>query len=194
MTYNAQAPASSRATTFVGGKTGRLLVVSHTTISGEPIERVDAVDMIAGFVKEPPAEAIWTLRGVATNDRYTTRAEKTTLIRKQAPIGRPEAILSALVLLRKRSEWWALTQDERREILEEDLHHIAIGLRYLPAVARRLLHCRDLEDQAPFDFLAYLDYAPVDGVAFDDMMDLFRKTKEWAFMDREIDIRLARID
>ena len=132
------------------------------------------------------------LYGVATNDRYTTRVEKAELIRKQAPIGRPEATRSALILLRKRAEWWALTQDDRRRILEEDSHHIAIGLRYLPAVARRLLHCRDLEDEAPFDFIGFLDFAPESEAPFDDMLGQLRATKEWSYMDREIDIRLVR--
>ena len=192
MTEIVKASANSRATTFIGGKTGSMAVVSFTTLSGPPIACVSAVHMIAGITAHPPADAAWALHGVATNDRYTTRAEKSELTAKQTPIGRPEATRSALILLRKRAEWWALTQDERRAILEEDSHHIAIGMRYLPAVARRLLHCRDLGDDAPFDFLGYLDYAPESGAAFDEMMDRLRATKEWSFMDREIDIRLAK--
>lgn len=97
-----------------------MLVVSHTTLTGQPIARVDAIDMIAGVAATPPAGAVWILHGVATNDRYTTRSEKIDLNSKQAPIGRSEATRSALLLLRKRAEWWAFTQDERRKILEED--------------------------------------------------------------------------
>lgn len=67
-------------------------------------------------------------------------------------------------------------------------------MQYLPAVARRLLHCRDLDEQAPFDFLGYLDYAPDSETAFDEMLDRLRATKEWSFMDREIDIRMTRAD
>ena len=73
-----------------------------------------------------------------------------------------------------------------------DSHHIAIGMRYLPAVARRLLHCRDLDDQAPFDFIGYLDFSPENEAAFDEMLSQLRATREWSFMDREIDIRLVR--
>ena len=98
---------------------GSMLVVSHTTISGQPIARVDAVDMIRGIARDLPADAVWAFHGVASNDRYTTRVEKPKLIRKQAPIGRPEATCSALILLRKRAQWWTLTQDDRRRILEE---------------------------------------------------------------------------
>lgn len=192
MTANGRTRANARATTFVGGKTGSMLVVSQTTISGQPIARVDGIDMITGIAADLPADAAWALHGVTSNDRYTTRVEKTELTSKQAPVGRPEATSAALILLRKRAEWWALTQDERRTILEEDSHHIAIGMRYLPAVARRLLHCRDLDDEAPFDFIGFLDFAPESEVAFDKMLDQLRATREWSFMDREIDIRLTK--
>ena len=185
-------PPSSRATTFIGGGAGILSVFSHTTISGPPVASVDRVDMVDGVTAELPAGAAWALHGVTSNDRYTTRVEKTELTRKQVPIGRAEATFAALILLRKRAEWWALTQDERRSILEEDSHHIAIGMRYLPAVARRLLHCRDLGREAPFDFIGFLDFAPDSEAAFDRMLDQLRATREWSFMDREIDIRLTK--
>ena len=185
-------PPNSRATTFIGGRTGSMSVVSHTTISGRPVARVDGVDMVAGVTADLPAGALWALHGVTSNDRYTTRVEKAELTSKQAPVGRPEATSAALILLRKRAEWWALSQDERRTILEEDSQHIAIGMRYLPAVARRLLHCRDLGNEAPFDFIGFLDFAPESQTAFDRMLDQLRATREWSFMDREIDIRLTK--
>ena len=189
-----QAPANPRAFSFIAGGEGGLRVLSHTTLSGPPLARADAIQMVPGVVADLPAGAVWALHGVATNDRYTTREEKSELMAKQAPIGRAEATSSALILLRKNAEWWAMTQDERRQILEAQSHHIAIGMRYLPAVARRLLHCRDLDQEAPFDFLGFLDFAPADAAAFDDMLAQLRATREWSFMDREIDIRLTRAD
>jgi hypothetical protein len=192
MTDSTWPSANPRLTSFVGGAYGTLRVVSQTVLAGQPIDRVERVEMIPGLPESPPAGSVWVLHGVATNDRYTTRPEKSELVSKQAAIGRVEATSAALILLRKRAEWWVLTQDERRAILEEDSHHIAIGMRYLPAVARRLLHCRDLADDAPFDFIGYLDFAPENGAAFDDMLGQLRATHEWSFMDREIDIRLER--
>ena len=182
--------ANERLTTFVGGYAGSLVVLSHSTLAGPPITRVARVEMLTGPVQERPPTATWTLCGIATNDRYTTRPEKDALLRQQAHIGRTEATQAALILLKKRDDWWALTQDERRTILEEDSHHIAIGLRYLPAVARKLLHCRDLGGGAPFDFLGFLDFAPVHISAFEDMLGELRTTKEWSFMEREVDVRL----
>ncbi len=193
MTIGRWDPANSRASTFVGGKAGAMLVVSQNTRSGQPIAPAERIDVIAGISAEAPDEAVWSLCGVTTNDRYTTRSEKAELISRQAPIGRPEATSAALILLRKNAEWWAMSQDERRTILEENSHHIAIGLRYLPGVARRLLHCRDLGFDAPFDFIGLLDYAPAYEMAFDEMLGQLRATKEWTFMEREVDIRLVKI-
>ncbi|NKJ03823.1 chlorite dismutase family protein [Rhizobium sp. SG741] len=181
-----------RATTFVGGNQGEWIVGSQRALLGSPLAAVSRVAMLSGNGPAEASGAAWVLRGVATNDRYTTRDEKRSLVERQAPIGRPEATRAALILLRKSADWWAMTQDERRAVLEEQSHHIAIGLRFLPAVARRLLHCRDLEMDAPFDFLGFLDFAPADEPAFEDMLSELRATKEWSFMEREIDIRLAK--
>jgi hypothetical protein len=79
---------------------------------------------------------------------------------------------------------------ERRAILEERSAHIAIGLRYLPAVARRLYQSRDLGE--PFDFLTRFEYAPVDTAPFDDLVHQLRLTEEWRYVEREVDIRLQR--
>ena len=65
-----------------------------------------------------------------------------------------------------------------------------MGLEYLPAVARRLHHSRDLE--GPFDFLTWFEYAPRDAEAFEELVGRLRETEEWAYVEREVDIRLAR--
>lgn len=80
----------------------------------------------------------------------------------------------------------------RRKIFEEQSSHVKIGLRYLPAVARRLHHCRDLGENEPFDFLTWFEYAPADEAAFDQLASALRSSVEWEYVDREIDIRLLR--
>ena len=75
-------------------------------------------------------------------------------------------------------------------IFEEESHHIAIGLEYLPAIARRLHHSRELGE--PFDFLTWFEYAPEYMDAFEQLVLRLRDTKEWKYVDREIDIRLVR--
>jgi hypothetical protein len=63
-------------------------------------------------------------------------------------------------------------------------------MQYLPAVARRLYHGRDLGE--PFDFLTWFEYAPRDARAFEELVSRLRATPEWDYVEREIDIRLAR--
>jgi chlorite dismutase len=95
-----------------------------------------------------------------------------------------------LIPIRKSAAWWALAQDERRDVLEGRSRHIATGLEYLPAVARSLFHCRDLGE--PFDFLTWLEFAPEHAPAFERLVDALRKSDEWRYVEREVDIRLVR--
>jgi chlorite dismutase len=104
--------------------------------------------------------------------------------------GRAEATRAALIPIRKSAAWWELTQEERRAIFEDKSHHIAASLKYLPAIARQLYHCRDLGE--PFDFLTWFEYAPEHATMFEDLVGVLRATEEWTYVEREVDIRLAR--
>ncbi|MCS3743301.1 hypothetical protein [Rhizobium sp. BK661] len=86
---------------FIGGNEGEWAVVSQRSLLGPPIAAVSRVAMLSGNSQADAADAAWILRGVATNDRHTTRDEKRSLVEKQAPMGRPEATRAALILLRK---------------------------------------------------------------------------------------------
>lgn len=92
--------------------------------------------------------------------------------------------------IRKSDAWWDLPQDERRIILEDRSHHIRIGLDYLPAIARRLYHCRDLGE--PFDFVTWFEFAPAASTAFEELLGRLRATEEWSYVQREVDVRLSR--
>ncbi len=83
-----------------------------------------------------------------------------------------------------------MAQDERRAIFEDRSRHTALGLQYLPAVARQLYHCRDLGE--PFDFLTWFEYAPEHAAAFEELVAALRATAEWTYVEREVDIRLER--
>ena len=182
-----------RLFTFVGGKMGQWSVVSVKAVIGDPLPAVERLDIVTGAVAALPEGGKWMLRGVTSNDRYVTRDEKDRLIEKQAALGRPEATQMSLIPIRKNAKWWTLTQDERRAVFEETSKHVTIGLKYLPGVARRLHHCRDLGDSEPFDFLTLFDFAKIDAKAFDDMVAELRATDEWKFVEREVDIRLVRV-
>jgi chlorite dismutase len=130
------------------------------------------------------------LRGVTSNERYVERHERDALSAVQEPLGRDSARCASLIPISKSDEWWGLTQDERRAIFEDRSHHIASGLEYLPAVARRLHHCRDLGEQ--FDFLTWFEFAPDAAGRFDELLGRLRATEEWAYVVREVEIRLSR--
>lgn len=181
-----------RLFTFVAGNSGAWRVIKFTTVIGEPLPETTRLDIINGSLLELPGGATWLLRGVTSNERYINRNEKEQLVPKQVALGRPEATCAALIPIRKNAQWWALTQDERRAIFEERSDHIKIGLKYLPSIARRLHHCRDLGEGEPFDFLTLFDYAPADSAAFEDLVVELRATEEWKYVDREIDIRMVR--
>jgi len=189
----AEVAVNPRLFTFVGGKVGKWSVVSVEAIIGDPLPAVDRLDIVAGAVAALPDGGKWMLRGVTSNDRYVTRDEKERLIKKQAALGRPDATHMALIPIRKNAKWWNLTQDERRALFEEKSKHVAVGLKYLPGVARRLHHCRDLGESEPFDFLTLFDFAKSDTKAFDDLVAELRATEEWKFVEREVDIRLVRV-
>jgi hypothetical protein len=187
------AVASPRLFSFVGGKAGEWSVVEAKAVVGDALPVVERLAVVNKAVAGVPEGAKWVLRGVTSNDRYVTRDEKEQLVKKQAALGRPEATHAALIPIRKSAKWWALAQDERRAILEERSRHVKTGLKYLPAVARRLHHCRDLAESEPFDFLTLFDYAKADAAAFDELVAALRATEEWKYVEREVDVRLVRV-
>lgn len=76
-------------------------------------------------------------------------------------------------------------------MFERQSAHIGIGMKYLPGIARRLHHCRDLDHDQPFDFLTWFEYAPAEVAAFDDLLAALRTSPEWTYVERELDIRLT---
>jgi Chlorite dismutase len=180
-----------RLFSFVGDSSGPWVVDHIDCVAGEPMPAATHVSVVAGPVAQLPPGALWTLRGITSNERYVVRDEKSALVKRQEGLGRPASTRAALIPIRKNLAWWALAQDERREVFEAQSHHVAIGLKYLPAVARRLHHCRDLGPSEPFDFLTWFEYAPSDSAAFDELVSVLRESPEWQYVDREIDIRLA---
>lgn len=181
-----------RLFTLVGGKAGVWSIVQVQAVVGDPLPVAERLDVVHGAVPAVPDGAKWVLRGVTSNVRYITRAEQDLLVAKQTDLGRPEATRAALIPIKKNAAWWALPQDERRRIFEESSHHVKMGLEYLPVIARRLHHCRDVGETEPFDFLTLFDYAPEHAQAFEELVAELRATEEWKFVEREVDIRLAR--
>jgi hypothetical protein len=181
----------SNALSFVGGDTGSWEVTRIIEVKGPGLERASRLSVLNGLLPGVPAGARWVLRGFTSNVRYATRDEIAGLRSVQQGLNRPEASCAALIPIRKSAAWWDLAQDERRRIFEETSRHTAIGLEYLPAVARKLHHSRDLGE--PFDFLTWFEFAPEHASGFDDLLARLRATEEWKYVEREVDVRLLRV-
>jgi Chlorite dismutase len=191
MTSTTPAP-TRRLFRFDGGDSGPWTIEQVTCLKGDPLPTAVRLAVHTEPAAAAPASATWSLQGITSNVRYVERHEKTALVSRQEGLGRPASTRAALIPIRKMAAWWALPQDERREIFEAQSRHIGIGTKYLPAVARQLHHCRDFSSAEPFDFLTWFEYAPADAAAFDELLLALRTSPEWAHIDRAIDLRLVR--
>jgi len=179
--------------TFRGGHSGGWRVTSISAVTGESLPFMPALsvtDSEAISLPLVPSRNAWRLVGVASSLRYTERPERQQLVAVQAGLGRVEATSAALIPIRKSQAWWDLTQEERRKIFEDKSHHIAGSLRFLPAIARQLYHCRDLGE--PFDFLTWFEYAPADASLFEELVGMLRQTEEWTYVEHEVDLRVVK--
>ena len=172
---------------FLGGSSGNWLVTSMQSVRGEQLAAISHIDVRKADAPMATSSA-WRIDGLISNLRYATRTELTALRSKQESLGRSHARIASMIPIKKSAAWWDLAQDERRAIFEDTSKHTAIGMRYLPAIARQLYHSRDLGEK--FDFVTWFEYGRTDQQAFDDLVGLLRATREWEFVEREVDIRL----
>jgi Chlorite dismutase len=192
---DAQLQSTQRAATtpllvsFAAGNIGAWRIDRITPVAGDSLAGASRLNVIESGNAMNGSTAAWTLRGSTSNTRYTTRSEVEQLASRQEGLNRPAATRAALIPIRKTDAWWTMAQDERRAIFEEQSRHIAIGLRHLPGVARRLHHSRELGEA--FDFLTWFEYPPESSDLFEDLVRALRATPEWQFVDREVDIRLS---
>jgi len=180
---------TNRAFWFAGGDTGEFRVLRMTALSGEALASVARVARGEALDVPEALAARWAFRGVTSNLRYTTQAEKDVLVANSPAPGGARA---ALILLKKSDAWWDLAQDERRRIFEEQSRHATIGLRHVDGISRKLHHCRDLGLEQGFDFLTWFEFEPEREATFDALLAALRATEEWRYVEREVDVRLAR--
>ena len=176
---------------FVAGDRGSWRIENVDRVIGDGLAMAPRL-FVADGNNAPAQGTPWSLMGTSSNGRYVRRSEADDLAAVQEGLGRPEAICAALIPIRKSAAWWELAQDERRSIMEEQSHHIGIGMDYLPAISRKLYHSRDLGE--PFDFLTWFEYRPEHIRHFEQLLDRLRATVEWQYVEREVDIRLRRDD
>jgi chlorite dismutase len=181
---------SCRCFSFRASAFGEWEIQSIRPIVGPSLAHASRLTVVNTSTSSDPGTVAWDLRGVTSNQRYTNSAELSALQAVQPALGRSSATCAVLIPISKSDQWWGLAQDERREIFEARSAHIAIGMRYLPAVARRLHHSRDLGEE--FDFLTWFEFAPADEGAFDDLLAALRETEEWRYVVREVEVRVVR--
>ena len=175
---------------FVAGREGAWSIDRIVPVTGQALPPAACLSIVT--TGQPPVEAVaWQLKGTVSHARYSHRSELVELAARQEGLGRPASRRAVLIPIRKSAAWWALAQDERRAIFEEQSRHIRIGMDYLPGIARRLHHSRDLGE--PFDFLTWFEFAPEDEAPFDAMLSRLRETAEWSFVEREVEIRVSRV-
>lgn len=185
--------ANPRLFSFIGGDAGEWEVTGETVVQGNPLPPVSHLSVRAGDIANVvDGSGAWTLKGVTSNTRYVTREEKSELMSVEPTLGRTTATFAAMIPMRKNAEWWSLTQEDRRDIFQRSGHH-SIGLQTLPAIARRLHHCRDLASMEPFDFITWFEFAPEHSSVFDELISALRETEEWQYVDREYEIRLSSV-
>jgi hypothetical protein len=115
--------------------------------------------------------------------------------RLAAIVGPPLAVVSHVPVLEgtrtaPTGAWRSLAQDERRALFEERSRHVATGLAYLPAIARRLHHSRDLGGAVRPHETGLRSHRPMS-----PRRPVGRNaaaSEEWRFVEREVEIRLAR--
>ncbi len=175
----------SNVTCFIAGDQGCWKMINNHNISGVPLPSFDCLEITQE--KNENLKAAWILKGVSSNIRYTTKDEIDKLKAIQPGLGRPEATLSAMIPIKKSEEWWNLAQDERRRIIEDQSGHIKEGMNFLPGIARKLYHSKDLGQ--PFDFITWFEFAPEHEKAFDALLSFLRNSEEWKYVIREVDLR-----
>ncbi|MGJ8644857.1 MAG: chlorite dismutase family protein [Luteolibacter sp.] len=92
--------------------------------------------------------------------------------------------------MKKTQTWWALSEEEKREIQGSEPIKTASGLKLFHGIANQLHHSRDLDE--PFDFLAWFEYSPDESGMFEEMMASLRASDEWRYVEREVDVRLTK--
>ncbi|HZG40427.1 MAG TPA: chlorite dismutase family protein [Nodosilinea sp.] len=175
---------------FIGGTQGDWRVTAMRPVIGAGLDIVERLDIVNTALTEVLADSAWVLQSFVSNVRYANREEITMLRSVQPSLNRLEALVAVLIPIKKNAQWWDMAQDERRAIFEEQSHHTAVGMKYLPEVARQLHHCRDLGE--PFDFLTWFEFAPEHTQAFDELLLRMRDTKEWNYVEREVEVWLHR--
>lgn len=187
-----EAQKTHKIVSFVGGHTGEWKVAEIVPVIGSTLATPNYLSIHKEDLSlETEQASDWVLKGFASNLRYTTREEKNILDVNPSVLGKIENQFAVMIPIKKKETWWAMTQDERRKILEENSRHIEIGSKYLTSINRQLYHSRDLGEV--FDFITWFEFSEENKSKFDELLAALRKTEEWSYVEREVEVRLMKI-
>jgi hypothetical protein len=85
---------------FAGGRVGAWQVERVEPVTGPSLPVVERLAVL-DEARTGDLDAVWALRGMTSNARYTQRNEQQVLAAKQAELGRPEATCAALIPITK---------------------------------------------------------------------------------------------
>ncbi len=80
-----------RLTTFTAGSQGPWQIEEIRSIKGETLVPATQLQIFSTTPPSTPIPHVWTLCGVTSNERYTSRQEKDQLLALQHELGRPES-------------------------------------------------------------------------------------------------------
>lgn len=176
---------------YVGGTSGPWRITKIDTQIGLPLRAASHVDINVGPLASQPFNASWILRGVASSTRFITRDDASEFTLTSSPSHQSQTPCAALILIRRCYEWWNLDKAERTEFQKdrEDLLHTNVP--FFSTIAKRFQFQRKRNES--FDFMAWIEYEASDAALLDEIASTFRRSREWFFVDREIDIRMERV-
>jgi hypothetical protein len=168
-----------------------LLVVRGPAVAGvEPGQAWSRVEQ-PGAPALPAAPFIGATQHLA----YTDAATRAGLAQISRGSSGPVAVLIPIC---KNAAWWALAQEERQAFFAPGRQpgHTALGRPFAARIYRRLYHARYLPGSS-WDFLTYFEFPESERGAFRELLAILRdpaQNPEWAFVERELELWLQRLE
>lgn len=182
--------AISPSFSFIAGDRGSWEVLSMLPVIGQSLEPAPFFDIRNEYLMRAPVDIRWLLRGVTSRRSFADAPGNFCEMLPQPQLGRPCATCAAFIPVKKCLAWWELNESEKREIHDMESNKTARWLKHSNGIARQFHHSRELGE--PFDFLAWFEFSPKESGAFEEMMSSLRESEEWKYVEREVDVRLAK--
>lgn len=146
----------------------------------------------------PIRSSLIQFQGVTQHLQYTDDIQLQELNRRSISELEPSNHTTAVLIpIGKSEDWWKLAQNQRQAHFQKtgvSEGHTAIGLKYMDRIFRKLYHSRCLNAGFSYDFLAYFEFKDVYEKDFSTLLAELRDTKEWTFVNFELEIWMEKIE